>query len=113
MLILRMSIIILLIPFQLIHHLLVTTSFHALVFMRPSFTRLFCVSIDWDATEAMPKALFIVMEYLPVSLQDVISYRRTTSSSALQPMKTNEILMVLRDIGNALVHLNNQLVAHR
>jgi serine/threonine protein kinase len=72
---------------------------------------------NWDADSSIvaPHALFIVMELCKLSLQDVISYRRSlpTTVSGASLFTPEEVLMVARNISCALVLLNKELVAHR
>jgi serine/threonine protein kinase len=71
---------------------------------------------NWDANPLVvaPHALFIVMGQCHISLQDVISHRKTTLTSKSVPLfSAEELLMVARDFTSALCLLPKELVAHR
>jgi serine/threonine protein kinase len=72
---------------------------------------------DWDATEVASNCLFVAMELFTFSLSDVIAYRRNqrslTATSNAPLLSVGEMIMIIRDISNALCHLHRHGIAHR
>jgi serine/threonine protein kinase len=64
---------------------------------------------DWDTGIPSSMSLFTIAELSPLSLADVIAYRVRNGTV----LSIREALLIARDISNALVHMQNYLVAHR